>query len=83
QISGDLANAGRLAEAADLVAGVYRPDRHGPYPGVNLVRILGRLGRLDEAQKLLSDGRRLFGPPWKATFDQIEAELSRAPGAPA
>jgi Flp pilus assembly protein TadD len=79
QISGDLANAGRLADAAELVGPVYRAKRHGPYVAVNLIRIAARLGRHDEAARLVAEGRESFGVAWKATFDALEREISSKP----
>jgi len=78
QISGDLANAGRLVDAAALVAPVYRARRHGPYVALNLIRIHTRLGDAKEAHRLIEEARTLFGAAWKATFDQLESETRDA-----
>jgi Flp pilus assembly protein TadD len=81
QISGDLANAGRLQDAADLVGRVYKAEVHGPYVAANLIRIYVRLGRFDDARTISSDGRGAFGAPWAATFDGLDKEIAAARAA--
>jgi Flp pilus assembly protein TadD len=78
QITGDLANAGRLADAAALVGPLYKAQAHGPYVALNLVRIYGRLGRTADARTVLDEAKKLFGPQWAPTFDQLEKELTGA-----
>ena len=76
QITGDLANAGRLADAAELAGPVYRAQAHGPYVAVNLIRVYIALGKKAAAESIVAEGRKVFGPPWAPTFDAIEKELA-------
>jgi Flp pilus assembly protein TadD len=76
QITGDLANAGRLAEAAELALPVYRAQVHGPYVAVNLARVLMALGRKDDAGAIVAEGKKTFGAPWVPTFEALEKELA-------
>ena len=80
QISGDLLGAGLFAEALELVGPRYRAARHGPHVAANLARLHARLGRRDEATRLVAEGRAAFGPAWTAAFDALERELAETPG---
>jgi tetratricopeptide (TPR) repeat protein len=74
-ISGELGNAGRIEELAGLVGPTYDPARHAPAAGLNLVRALLHLGRLDEAEALLGRLHGRLDPQFTPHLDAMAREL--------
>jgi tetratricopeptide (TPR) repeat protein len=74
-ISGDLGNAGHIAEFVELVAPHYDPAVHAPQAGLNLLQAYLRLDRLDEAEALLDRLYALKMPPFKQYLDDMAKEL--------
>ncbi|MFI4935339.1 MAG: tetratricopeptide repeat protein [Caulobacterales bacterium] len=78
QISGDLGNAGRLAELLQLCVPWYVPEAHGLMVGNNLVRASVETGQLDQAKRILEQLYRLQRPDWQQTLSYWDTELARA-----
>lgn len=68
-ISGDLGQAGKIAELVDLTGPLYDPPVHGPQAGLNLLQAYLHLGRLDEGEALLDRLYALNLPPFKQHLD--------------
>jgi tetratricopeptide (TPR) repeat protein len=73
-ISGDLGNAGKIAELVDLIGPRYDPVVHGPPVGLNLLQAYLQLGRLDEGEALLDRLYALNMPPFKLHLDKIAGD---------
>ncbi|MGN7725259.1 tetratricopeptide repeat protein [Luteimonas sp. 22616] len=73
-ISGDLGNAGKLAELADLTGPYYDPAVHGPQVGLNLLQAYLHLGRFDEGEALLERLYALNMPPFKQHLDAMASQ---------
>jgi Flp pilus assembly protein TadD len=74
-ISGDLGNAGHVAELVELVAPHYDPAIHAPQAGLNLLQANLRLDRLDEGEALLDRLYALKMPPFKQYLDGMAKQL--------
>lgn len=73
-ISGELGNAGRIAELVDLAEPHYDPAVHGPQVGLNLLQAYLRLGRLDDGEALLDRLYALNLPPFKQHLDAMAGQ---------
>lgn len=73
-ISGDLGNAGKIAELVDLTGPNYDPVVHGPQVGLTLLQAYLHLGRLDEGEALLDRLYALDLPPFKQHLDAMAAQ---------
>ncbi|MFD0739843.1 tetratricopeptide repeat protein [Lysobacter koreensis] len=74
-VSGDLGNAGKIAELVDLTGPYYDAAVHGPQVGLNLLRAYLQLGRLDEGEALLDRLYALNMPPFKQHLDAMAGEF--------
>jgi len=77
-ISGDLGNAGALAELVELALPRYDPKRDGPEAGLNIVEALKRLGRFETARALVHRLQELGFSPFAERLAQLDHELSQA-----
>lgn len=77
-LSGDLGNAGYIAELVELTAPRYDPLRQDPKVGMNLVQAYLHLGRLDEAEALLHRLYALDMPPIRQHLDRFDARLQES-----
>lgn len=73
-ISGDLGNAGKIAELVDLIQPHYEPAVHGPQVGLNLLQAYLHLGQLDEGEALLDRLYALNLAPFKKHLDAIDGQ---------
>jgi tetratricopeptide (TPR) repeat protein len=73
-ISGDLGNAGKLAELVDLTRPHYDSAVHGPQVGLNLLQAYLHLGRLNEGEALLDRLYALNLPPFKQHLDAMAGQ---------
>lgn len=73
-ISGDLGNAGKIAELVELTGEYYDPAVHGPQVGMNLLQAFMHLGRLDEGEALLERLYALNMPPFKQHLDAMAGQ---------
>ena len=73
-ISGDLGNAGKIAELVDFTGPLYDPALHGPEVGLNLLRAYLQLDRLPEGEALLDRLYALKLPPFKQHLDAMAAQ---------
>jgi tetratricopeptide (TPR) repeat protein len=77
-VTGDLGNAGALEDVVALGAPRYKPETHGPLPGLNLVQALKQLGRIDEARRLVRELQAMKWSPLAETLSALESELAEA-----
>ncbi|MFZ5896616.1 MAG: tetratricopeptide repeat protein [Myxococcota bacterium] len=77
-ISGDLGNAGALAELVNVALPRYEPERDGPEAGLNIVEALKRLGRIEEARALVRRLQGLNFAPFSERLAQLDHELAAA-----
>lgn len=73
-ISGDLGNAGKVAELIELTGPYYDPAVHGPQVGMNLLQGYLQLGRLDDGEALLDRLYALNIPPFKQHLDALAGQ---------
>ncbi|MBB1594103.1 lipopolysaccharide assembly protein LapB [Achromobacter sp. UMC46] len=78
QMSGDLGNAGRIAEILELAAPHFQIAAHGLPVGNNLIKANLHLGRLDDAQRILDALRALNRPDWRDNLAYWDKELAQA-----
>jgi len=84
QMSGDLGNAGRIADILELAGPRFQAQTHGLPVGNNLVKASLHMGRLDDAQHVLDQLRALNRPDWQETLAYWDNELAQArPGGAA
>jgi tetratricopeptide (TPR) repeat protein len=86
-ISGDLGNNGQLPLILELIAPAYDEHKHDPMAGLNLLRACQELGKVDQAEALLSRMYTLGLAPIKRHLDQFaevfqEMRTSAARGIP-
>ncbi|HEY4838333.1 MAG TPA: tetratricopeptide repeat protein [Candidatus Acidoferrales bacterium] len=77
QISGDLGNAGYLAELLQLVEPHFVFAVHGLQVGNNLIKSHLDLGHLDEARRILDQLYSLKRPDWQKTLSYWDTELAK------
>jgi len=65
QMSGDLGNAGRIADILELAGPRFQVHAHGLQVGSNLIKANLLLGRPDDAQRILDQLRALDRPDWQ------------------
>ncbi|MGC4094133.1 MAG: hypothetical protein QM756_40730 [Polyangiaceae bacterium] len=75
-ISGDLGNAGALAELVELALPRYQPERDGPEAGLNIVEALKRLGRVEQARSLVRKLQALGLAPFAERLAELDRELA-------
>lgn len=78
QVSGDLGNAGRTADAVDRVAGRYSPERHPVEVGLNLARALLATGRVDDARAVIEPIVRNAAPMVPEDVTAVERAVVEA-----
>lgn len=78
QISGDLGNAGRIAEIVDLVEPRFSPAVHGIAVANNLIKAHVDLGHLDAAHRILESLYGLQRPDWAQTLSFWATEIAKA-----
>lgn len=78
QMSGDLGNAGRIADILELAGPRFHVQAHGLQVGNNLVKANLHMGRLDDAQRLLDAMRALNRPDWQENLAYWDKELAQA-----
>lgn len=81
QLSGDLGNAGQLAELLELTTPHFDLVAHGLQVGNNLIKALVDLDRLEAARELV---QQLYGqnrPDWKQTLSYWDNEIAKAQAA--
>lgn len=78
QISGDLGNAGHLAEILQLVEPEFEPSAHGLPVGNNLIKAHLDLRQVDEARRILDQLFALKRPDWAANLSYWDTEIAKA-----
>ncbi|MNT87883.1 hypothetical protein D3C72_2283600 [compost metagenome] len=78
QMSGDLGNAGRIADILELAGPRFHVQAHGLQVGNNLVKANLHMGRLDDAQRILDAMRALNRPDWRENLAYWDKELAQA-----
>lgn len=78
QMSGDLGNAGYLAEIIRLVGPYFDAAFHGLQVGNNLIKANLDLGHLEEASQILEQLYNQNRPDWKQTLNYWETEIAKA-----
>ncbi|WP_454674282.1 tetratricopeptide repeat protein [Achromobacter pestifer] len=78
QMSGDLGNAGRIADILQLAGPHFQIEAHGLPVGNNLIKANLHLGLLDEAQRILDPLSALNRPDWKEHLAFWHKELAQA-----
>lgn len=78
QMSGDLGNAGYLAEIIRLVSPHFDVAFHGLQVGNNLVKANLDLGKMEEAHQILEQLYNQKRPDWKQTLNYWETEIAKA-----
>lgn len=78
QMSGDLGNAGRIADILELAGPRFHVQAHGLQVGSNLVKANLHMGRLDDAQRILDALRALNRPDWRENLAYWDKELAQA-----
>lgn len=78
QMSGDLGNAGRVADIIELVAPSFDPQFHGLEVGNNLIKANLELGQLDDARQILDQLYAQNRPDWKEVLGHWDGELAQA-----
>jgi tetratricopeptide (TPR) repeat protein len=74
-VTGQLGEAGALEDLVRLAAPRYRPEVHGPSAGMNIVRALKLLGRLEEARAAVRRLQAMPWPPMAAALAELEKEI--------
>lgn len=74
-ITGDLGNNGYVAQMLDLVAPSYRPERHGPAAGINLIQACLRMNEREKGLRLCDAVERLRRPDLKKYLTELRARL--------
>ncbi|WP_367345261.1 tetratricopeptide repeat protein [Stenotrophomonas bentonitica] len=77
-ISGDLGNAGQIAELVSCTEPYYVPERHDPKVGMNLVQAYLHLDRLKQAEALLNRLYALDVPPIRQHLDMFQTRLQES-----
>lgn len=77
-VSGELGNAGRIADIIDLIAPHYVAEQHGPHVGLNVAQACLHEGRLQEGEAVLSALYALDLPPFKQHLDAMAAQYQQA-----
>ena len=77
QMSGDLGNAGCIAEILELAGPHYVAQAHGLPVGNNLIKAHLHLGQRDEARRILDQLHAMQRPDWKEHLAYWERELAR------
>lgn len=77
-ISGDMGNAGKIAELVDLSEPYYDPAVHGPQVGLNLLQAYLHLGQLDKGEALLDRLYALDLPPFKQHLDAMAGQYQES-----
>jgi tetratricopeptide (TPR) repeat protein len=77
QISGDLGNAGLLAELLQLSEPRFDPVVHGLDVGNNLIKANLDLGRIDAAKRILDQLYALKRPDWQQHLGFWDTEIAR------
>ncbi len=78
QISGDLGNAGHLAEIIRLVEPCFDPAVHGVQVGNNLIKAHCDLGQIEAARRVLNQLYAQKRPDWQQTLSFWDTELAKA-----
>lgn len=78
QMSGDLGNAGHLAEILRLAEPQFEPSVHGLQVGNNLIKAHLDLGHPEAARRILDQLYALKRPDWKPTLGYWDTELAKA-----
>ncbi|EJO28138.1 tetratricopeptide repeat protein [Achromobacter marplatensis] len=76
QMSGDLGNAGRIADILELAGPRFQVPAHGLQVGSNLIKANLLLGRPDDAQRILDQLRALDRPDWQEHLAYWDAQLA-------
>lgn len=74
-ISGDLGNNGYLAQMLDLILPFYKPEKHGPTAGLNLIQASIQLGEKETGLKLCDSVERLQRYDLKQYLEQSRIQL--------
>ncbi len=74
-ISGDLGNNGYLAQMLDLTLPFYKPEKHGPMAGLNLIQASIQLGEKETGLKLCESVERLQRYDLKQYLESLRAQL--------
>ena len=74
-ISGDLGNNGYLAQMLDLILPFYKPEKHGPMAGLNLIQASIQLGEKERGLKLCDSVERLQRYDLKQYLEQSRIQL--------
>ncbi len=78
QMSGDLGNAGYLAEILQLAEPEFDPKVHGMQVGNNLIKANLDLGRLEQARKVLDQLYAFKRPDWRENLSYWDNEIAKA-----
>lgn len=78
QMSGDLGNAGRIADILELAGPRFQVHAHGLQVGSNLIKANLHLGRPDDARRILEQLRALNRPDWQEHLAYWDAQLAQA-----
>lgn len=78
QMSGDLGNAGRIADILELAGPQFQVHAHGLQVGNNLIKANLHMGRLDDAQRILDELRAQNRPDWGENLAYWDKELTQA-----
>ena len=79
-ISGDLARAGHLDAAIELVDPVYEAQRHGPYAGLNLTMAHAQTGNLERARAVLDEVEALHRRDLLQHVQELREQLDQLSG---
>lgn len=78
QMSGDLGNAGYLAEILALAEPEFTPALHGLLVGNNLIKANLDLGRIEDAHGIVEKLYALKRPDWRENLSYWDTEISKA-----
>jgi tetratricopeptide (TPR) repeat protein len=77
QMSGDLGNAGHLAEVLNLVLPRFDVAFHGLQVGNNLIKAMLDLGQIEPARRILQQLYTQNRPDWKQALSFWDTELAK------
>lgn len=78
QMTGDLGNAGLIAEIIQLASPHFDANIHGIQTGNNLIKAYLELGQVENAKLILEQLYTQKRPDWKETLNYWETELAKA-----
>jgi tetratricopeptide (TPR) repeat protein len=78
QMSGDLGNAGHIAEILQVTEPEFDPKVHGVQVGNNLIKANLELSRVVQARKILNQLYALKRPDWREALSFWDTEIAKA-----